>query len=474
MTSANPGDRPEQQSSALPLAERIAALMAAPDRPERPFGGSGATYRSIYRKAQEFTTTLQALPNQEQPILLCTANRALTAAVLLAAAGQTPPLVIPYALTQPALKEIQDTMPIQGIITDHPRNLPAGTPLITTRPARDRTGHLEPGPIDRTMVYLFTGGSTGRPQIWPKTARNLLGEAFLLRDHFQIDVQDRLLATVVPYHIYGLLFSVLVPLTASAGLIEGIPTYPQEIIGHLQTGRATTLVSVPLHYRTLNGLDFTAPHLKRAISSAGRLEPGDGAAFHRQTGVGVTEIYGSTETGGIAMRNRALDETDLTPLPGVAWEIRAERLHVRSPFLSPGLKTDPQGYFRTGDRAAASDGEGFVLQGRADGIVKVGGKRVDLEAVAEALKRLPGVRDAVVIPRPGRKGRETDILGVAESAADPAELRRQLSRSVEAYALPRRILAVKRMPVSSTGKYDRAKIEQMFNSRRPEKTGVGK
>jgi acyl-coenzyme A synthetase/AMP-(fatty) acid ligase len=361
------------------------------------------------------------------------------------------------------MEEAQGALPLQGIITDRPGETPVNLSRVADSPPSAVDRPLVPGPADRTMVYLFTGGSTGRPQIWPKTACNLFGEAFLLQAHFGIAAHDRLLATVVPYHIYGLLFSVLVPLAAEARVIPGVPTFPQEIVRQLQAGQATALVSVPLHYRTLNGLDFQAPHLKQAFSSAGRLEPEDGEAFSRRTGVGVTEIYGSTETGGIAARNRARDETALSPLPGVAWEIRSGRLHVHSPFISPGLATDARGFFRTGDRAAAHAGNGFVLQGRADGIVKVGGKRVDLDAVAEALKRLDGVGDAVVIPRPGRKGRETDILAVVESADDPAVLRRRLAGDVAAYTLPRRILVVPRIPVTNAGKYDRGAIEQLFD-----------
>ena len=162
-----------------------------------------------------------------------------------------------------------------------------------------------------------------------------------------------------------------------------------------------------MHYRVLRSVEVEAGDLRLAVSSAGRLEPEDGAAFFRQTGVGVTEVYGSTETGGVATRNRANGESGLTPLASVETKITGERLYVRSPYLSPNLKTDAKGFFRTGDRVGEDEKGGFILKGRADGIVKVGGKRVDTEGVQTCMKELPGITDALVLSLPAEKAGKT-------------------------------------------------------------------
>jgi acyl-coenzyme A synthetase/AMP-(fatty) acid ligase len=318
------------------------------------------------------------------------------------------------------------------------------------------------------MVRLFTGGSTGRPQIWPKTVGNLFGEAFFMADRFAVSLEDRILATTVPYHIYGLLFAVLVPLVASAGLVPGVSPFPHDMAAALVRHKTTIFAGVPIHYRVLRGVTPAGPSLRLAISSAGRLEPEDGAAFHRHTGVGVTEIYGATETGGVAARNRAMGESGLTPLASVEAKIVGERLYVRSPYLSPNLETDTQGFFRTGDRVGEDPQGGFVLKGRADGIVKVGGKRVDLEGVQACLQELPGITDALVLSLPAGRGRENEIVAVVEGTLDAMAIRQALSAKVAPYALPRRILAVDKIPMSAAGKYDRqAAAELLTGKRRP-------
>jgi acyl-coenzyme A synthetase/AMP-(fatty) acid ligase len=223
-------------------------------------------------------------------------------------------------------------------------------------------------------------------------------------------------------------------------------------------------VSVPVHYRVLNGAGIKAPRLRLALSSAGPLDSEDALAFYRQTGIGPEELYGSTETGGIACRSTAMGRNLLEPFECLEWKISHDRLCVKSPFISPDIPVDEHGFFMTGDRAAIVDKNHFTLLGRADGVVKVGGKRVDLNDIQDKIKRIPKIRDAFLFSIRGRKGRGTDIAAVVESDMDETELRQVLSRMLEQYALPRRIRIVDKMPSTSTGKYDREAITKLFDA----------
>jgi len=78
----------------------------------------------------------------------------------------------------------------------------------------------------------------------------------------------------------------------------------------------------------------------------------------------------------------------------------------------------------TGDEVQPDKNDRFVLLGRADGIVKVAGKRVDLLDVQSKIQSLPTVRDAVVIALPAEKGREKLIAALV--ACDLTE--RQIKR----------------------------------------------
>ncbi len=118
----------------------------------------------------------------------------------------------------------------------------------------------------------------------------------------------------------------------------------------------------------------------------------------------------------------------------------------------------------TADRAE-KDGQGrFFLRGRADDVVKIGGKRVDLVEIQEKIRKIDGVRDALAVLLPREKGRPTDLAALVVTEVDPAELRRELGAMVEPYAVPRRFVAVDRIPMTATGKVDRAAIHEILKS----------
>jgi acyl-coenzyme A synthetase/AMP-(fatty) acid ligase len=111
-----------------------------------------------------------------------------------------------------------------------------------------------------------------------------------------------------------------------------------------------------------------------------------------------------------------------------------------------------------------------MLLGRTDGIVKVGGKRVDLEAVRQAIKDQSGVRDALVIALSVGRARENQIVALVEGETTVADLNRALAEMLAPYARPRGIKVVDRIPLTAAGKYDRKHIEALFHVCRPSGT----
>ena len=156
---------------------------------------------------------------------------------------------------------------------------------------------------------------------------------------------------------------------------------------------ATIFAAVPAHYRALKKYPLSGSTLRLALSSAGMLEKDDSLAFFHNNNVSVVEVYGSTETGGIASRNRSLGEEYFTAFPTVDYRFSHGKLAVKSAYISPDLPLDRDGFFLTADRVEPA-GAGFSLKGRSDTVTKVGGKRVDLEEVCNLVKSQPGVDDA--------------------------------------------------------------------------------
>jgi acyl-coenzyme A synthetase/AMP-(fatty) acid ligase len=440
-------------------------ILFSPKDPTREFILNGCTYEGVYRLAAGIRLLQPASEKSRAAICLCTDDKTLMAAALVASLAGGPLLVLPYAFSRQVVEEVMEILPLSFLLADAPGDFPSGPEVIT--PPMLRQGSIIPdtfrGP-DEPFLTLFTGGSTGKSKAWSKTPRNMLAEALYLSKKFGISSDDIFLSTVPPRHIYGLLYSVLIPFINSARLLDGIYTFPREILRAAQDYKASILVSVPVHYRVLKVDDLQRHDLRIAFSSTGVLDKRDAAYFHNKTGVDITEIYGSTETGGVATRNLLRDGETWRPLEPVDWKIRGGGLNVRSAFVSPTLPLDADGFFATADRADPDGDRGFILRGRADDIVKIGGKRVDLAAVQNKLKLMPGVRDAVVIAIPTGKGRQNELAAVVATHLGALQVRRHIAAISEAYAVPRRIAVVEEIPVMHTGKYDRAGIERIFRS----------
>ena len=395
---------------------------------------------------------------------LCVAARdkRVIAAALLAAATGGFSLLIPYATSPQVLTAACAEAGVGTVLTDdEDTELPRGLEALVLSWDEVAEGPTN-GPLtfapEHPFVWLYTGGTTAAPRIWAKTPRNLFGEAAFLAGHFGIGPSDHVLTTVPVQHIYGLLFSVAIPLVSGATTSNRTPFLPQVIRDTVMDEEATILVSSPIHYRAKSIVAPETECLRLAFSSGSPLAPTDAARFEQTTGLGITEVYGSTETGGLATRDWRRGEAEWRSLETTEWRLDLDRLLVRSPFLSPNLPLDAEGWFRTGDRAEALARGSFRLLGRADGVVKVGGRRVVLDKIREVILRVDGVRDAVVLGIPTDAQRSVAVAALYEGNADGPQVRRAVAELLEPYEQPRILRRTSSIPRRYMGKMDREQI----------------
>jgi amino acid adenylation domain-containing protein len=113
--------------------------------------------------------------------------------------------------------------------------------------------------------------------------------------------------------------------------------------------------------------------------------------------------------------------------------------------------------YRSGDLARRRSGVGLELVGRRDAQLKVRGVRMEPGEVETALVRHPAVARAAVAAR----GERLVAWWVPESGGPPpsaADLRAFLAASLPAPLVPSRLLAVAALPLTATGKVDRAAL----------------
>lgn len=430
------------------------------------WGPEGAIDAAALHKRVSAVASRLPAGGQRAVLVSCVDTTAFVVAVL-AAWGRGLSIALPPNTRERTLDEIRSEPNICAhLVDDDPR---LASPFDDAARVGDGSP-IMPGP-EQHLASVYTSGSTGPHDIVHKSAAQLLGEADVLASAFGLDAASRVLSTVPPHHIYGLLFGVLLPLTCGGSIIAAVPLHAPAVEAVARERRATVLVSTPAHLRGLEVLDVGAmPSLRRVFSSGAPLHPSTAAKVRERFGCSVTEILGSTETGGIAWRSAdGTDDVPWRPLPGVRVEASADgQMLLRSAFLPADAKQPVAADDRIellGTAAEnASEGPRFRHLGRLDDVVKVGGKRVALGVLEARLRSLPAVHDAAVIADAAPGGHDRRIRAAAVApGADPEQLRRALLEWFDPVVVPRRIVLVDGLPREATGKLQRRMLKGLLD-----------
>jgi acyl-coenzyme A synthetase/AMP-(fatty) acid ligase len=313
-------------------------------------------------------------------------------------------------------------------------------------------------PADRQAAIVFTSGSTGEPvgnaKHWGALAARSVD--FGARFGMVPTAPTSIVGTVPPQHMYGFETTVLLPLHANATSWCGPAFYPADISEALHTVPAPRiLVTTPLQLRALVESSIVLPPITSIISATAPMDPVLAAAAEAKWGVHVLEIFGATEVGSIASRRTVAGDV-WTTYGSVRLEHQAdgEGTVVIAPPAAPVLLTD---------RLDLLDPTRFRLLGRADDLVKLGGRRASLAGLNRILNRIDGVKDGVFVVPDDLNQRPTARLLCFVIAPNRAEedILADLRQQVEPVFLPRRIVKVDHLPRNELGKLTRAAAAQL-------------
>ncbi len=316
------------------------------------------------------------------------------------------------------------------------------------------TGAGDWRPLPGGLVSFHTSGSTGEPKCVTRSFDALLREAAALESLFGDQLGGARVIGTVPHHfIYGAIFRILWPLLAgrvfqTQPLADGFAVL--ELLRH---GGEHALVSSPSLLERIPAEDVAGLAGLRAVFSSGSLLRAEVA---RRWGAPI-EVYGSTETGGVAWRRQRAGGEGWRPLPGVAVALAEEgRLRVSSPYVATGGEL-------TGDAARLRGDGTFDLLGRVDRIAKVEGRRVSLPELERLLESHPSVERCALIQADG----QSRLIGAvalkpglpeADYRAIVADLRARLVARHDAVVAPRRWRFLPALPVDARGKLDQRRL----------------
>ena len=278
-----------------------------------------------------------------------------------------------------------------------------GGTFAIEKPIRDR----------RFSVAFRTSGSTANPKSVVKTFESLAKEVAFHRKRLAdvLAPKPTFLSTVEPHHMYGTLWRVMLPRAAGCPVDPEIILTPESLVEKMRAARSVFLVTTPSFLERFAAYAdlYEIPRNCIEITTSGALlTPAVSAAAARIFGIAPLEIFGSTETGGVACRRQTTQDCDWTVFDPV--KVRATpdgRLEVCSPFSFKKR-------FTMGDGVTLSaDGRSFKLHGRRDRLVKIAEQRVLLPELEEAVRALPEIADAALCPLEGPHGTYLGLVAVA-------------------------------------------------------------
>ncbi len=288
--------------------------------------------------------------------------------------------------------------------------------------------------LRRGDYEFHTSGSTGTPKTWLHS-----GEALCANADALLGAMDREFDAVVsfapPRHIFGACATVALP------AVLGVPLYfwggiscPPPVV----RGDRLLVVAIPwtftLLHRQLTWIrsftQVTFLHSTAVLPASARALRDE--LLDEQAAPGRPELFevlGSTETGAVAYHSGWDSAAAWRLFPGVTFDPQAPRgtdgpLVVTSPWQARGADGDTPSSWATGDLVEIVDDSRFELRGRIGRLVKINGRRHDLQHIEEELKSKVACADvACLLVADAIRGESFDVLiaGGSEGAEQSAQ-----------------------------------------------------
>lgn len=372
------------------------------------------------------------------------------------------------------------TRPPMLIVTDAAEGLTPGS----FRPASPFATF--PSHQDDAAIWLFSGGTTGRPKAVVQTNRSFVNTTRLYgQGTLQLTREDITMSVPKLYFGYALGSNVLFPFSVGASCVL-FPerSTPDTVFDVIARHRPTVLINVPTMVQQMvahpdaASRDLTS---LRLATSAGEALPAElHARWTEAFGVDLLDGLGTAEMWHIFISNkprRAVPGTLGHVVPGFEVKLCDEEgrevpdgevgtLWVKgdSRAIAYWQRMDETvhafrgAWYVSGDMLSKNADGTFVYGGRADDMLKVSGKWLAPGELENCLLQHDAVTEVAVVGVTNADGLIKPCAFVVSPDASPAlaaELQSFAKARLEPYKYPREVIFMESLPRTHLGKVDR-------------------
>ncbi len=414
----------------------------------------------------------------------------------------------------PLYQKIQAEAPVEKVIVASLTGQPTAAGFIDYETFLDQgSDDFKYPPLEENeaLGMCYTSGTTGRPKgvVYSHRAICLHSIMECLPDGLSLSNRDCVTAIVPMFHAnaWGMPFAAV--LAGCKQVFPGPHLDAVSLLDLFESEQVNFTAGVPtIWFNVLQALQREpnrwrlSPHLRMAVG--GSAVPESMIREFDKIGLMVYQAWGMTETAPLGTMSRlkasmlSLPEDEQYayrakqgwPAPLVELRVCDDRgelpwdgesageLQIRGSWVASSYYKQPEeqgrwtddGWFRTGD-VATIDGEGFVkITDRTKDLIKTGGEWISSVDLENRLMAHPSVREAAVIAVPDPKWQERPLAVVVlkeNRAATKEELRDFLSEKFAKWQLPDDFVFVDSLPHTSTGKFLKSKLREMYRDWKP-------
>ncbi|MEY2903748.1 MAG: hypothetical protein RLY89_2854 [Bacteroidota bacterium] len=343
-------------------------------------------------------------------------------------------------------------------------------------------------PKTNNLAYvLYTSGSTGNPKGVGVGHRNLVNLFTGLIETPGIKRGDRFLAiTTIAFDISAM--ELFLPLMAGATLVLADNNTSKDgrlILETMQSVNISIMFATPATWLMILEAGWETP-LSIVALTGGEALPGDLADKLLLKSKELWNMYGPTETTILSTQKQIREINELITIgkpvintevyivnesgdlvqDGVIGEIlisgeglsrgywnNAELTNHR--FVENPFSQQYKLMYKTGDLGMYLESGEILYMGRSDNQVKIRGLRIELGEIEFQLRKLEGVKDAIVISRDGLL-----VAYIVPELFDQGnqmeqQWKQDLKYVLPGYMIPNELLVIKQMPLTPNGKVDR-------------------
>ncbi|MBS1213026.1 MAG: long-chain fatty acid CoA ligase [Proteobacteria bacterium] len=338
-------------------------------------------------------------------------------------------------------------------------------------------------PTEDLAAILYTSGTTGRPKGAMLTHGNLLANTGSVRRAWEWQAgQDVVLLVLPMFHAFAATVGMLTPLLAGCAFAP-LPRFEPDLVAQtVFDTKATIFLGVPSMFSVLLRLKpervAQFESLRFCVSGGAALPVEVLHSFESRFRKKIYEGDGPTECSPVTCVNPvgglAKPSTVGLPVPGVEMRIVGDfgeelpsgqvgEIAVRGANVMKGYWNLPEdtresfrdGWFLTGDLGTEDEDGYFAIVDRKKDLIIVNGMNVYPRIIEETLYRFPNLREAAVVGEPHDLHGEIPVAYVAldeQTQAGEAEIRAFCRQHLGRHEVPRRIVILKELPKTATGK----------------------